>query len=143
MDLSEVMLLRQADPTDMDLGRLYSTLLSRSELLHPSVYVANSPLNYSDPSGEIIPLVVGCAVGAGIEIGLDVLSGRKIDWLTAAGGCALGAIGAFPIGGKIAFHGAHHFFPTLGKKLPHIQIILWEKGVKGSQLIGHIPLLWR
>src|SRR5437867_11432485 len=64
LDISEVMLLRQADPTDMDLGRLYSTLLSRPELLHPSVYVANSPLNYSDPSGEIIPQVVGCAVGA-------------------------------------------------------------------------------
>jgi RHS repeat-associated protein len=71
------------DPLEFDGGDLN---------LH--AYTSDNPVNYTDPSGELfIPVVVGCAVGAGFSIGWDVLAGRKIDWIDAGIGCAVGAIG--------------------------------------------------
>ena len=58
-------------------------------------YTFNSPLNFTDPSGELafapfIPPVVTCLRGAGQSIFLDVLSGRKPSLSEAALGCATG-----------------------------------------------------
>ncbi|WP_405087575.1 RHS repeat-associated core domain-containing protein [Microbispora sp. NBC_01389] len=68
-------------------------------------YAANSPTNYTDPSGNN-PLVVGCLVGGLTDGAIDYLSqrlsGRKVDWgLSGVGGAALsgcllnGLFGAF------------------------------------------------
>jgi len=40
---------------------------------------------------------------------------------------------------KIAHHGAHHTFGSLGR-LPHIQINAWRPGVPGSGGVFRIPL---
>jgi hypothetical protein len=145
MGLDSVMLLRQTEPDAEDLRQLYLVLLSTPQLLHSSAYVANSPPNHTDATGEIlIPVpLVGCAIGAAIEIGADVLSGRKVNWLNAGAGCALGAIFGYPLGGKVALHSAHHFFPRFGRNLPHLQATLWEKGVKGSHRNWRLPLPWK
>ncbi len=38
------------------------------------VYVANNPLNATDPTGEIINFIVGAAVGAGVGYAVDVVA---------------------------------------------------------------------
>jgi len=104
-------------------------------------YVLNSPTNYTDPTGEFIPQLIGCAVGAGISAGADVLSGRKIDVTDAAIGCGLGALGGFGYGKtvKVGIHSHYHNFPRLGGSYPHVQINWWMPGVKGSPSGIHIP----
>ncbi|GAA0809714.1 RHS repeat-associated core domain-containing protein [Spirilliplanes yamanashiensis] len=67
-------------------------------------YAANSPTNYTDPSGNN-PLLVGCLLGGltdgAMEWAGQRLSGRKVDWGwggvggAAALGCAAGAAGAW------------------------------------------------
>ncbi|MFZ5876324.1 MAG: RHS repeat-associated core domain-containing protein [Nitrospirota bacterium] len=56
-------------------------------------YVFNSPTNYTDPTGEFVQVLLGCAGGAFASGAIDVLSGRKIDYGGLALGCAEGAIG--------------------------------------------------
>lgn len=60
-------------------------------------YVSNSPTNYTDPTGEIIPFLVAvCVRGAfssvAFDIGSATLAGRKatIDWAGAAQDCLTG-----------------------------------------------------
>jgi RHS repeat-associated protein len=62
-------------------------------------YVLNNPINYSDPSGEIIPaLLLLCLRGAGQsiaqDIGASVIAGRKIqiDWSGAGISCLTGGL---------------------------------------------------
>ncbi|MEU6426623.1 RHS repeat-associated core domain-containing protein [Microbispora sp. NPDC046973] len=68
-------------------------------------YAANSPTNYTDPTGNN-PMLVGCLVGGLTDGAIDYLSqrlsGRKVDWgLSGVGGAALsgcllgGLFGAF------------------------------------------------
>jgi RHS repeat-associated protein len=57
-----------------------SALMPNSQNRYP--YVANSPLNFVDPSGRVL-LIVSPAlgiIGAGMSLGYDVLQGRPIDW---------------------------------------------------------------
>jgi RHS repeat-associated protein len=62
-------------------------------------YVFNSPLNGTDPSGEILPLLAAaaesCVAGGAFDVGWDlVFNGRKADpWSAAKRGCASGLIG--------------------------------------------------
>ena len=58
-------------------------------------------------------------------------------------GGALGGGGAVASGwgGKAAMHGAHHTFGDLGK-LPHAQLNLWQKGVRGSGKVFRVPWPW-
>ncbi|MGX7826360.1 RHS repeat-associated core domain-containing protein [Actinokineospora sp. 24-640] len=64
-------------------------------------YVENSPANFVDPTGEN-PLLIGCLAGAASGAGgsaiSDLLSGRKIDWGSAAGAAALGCLGGAGLG---------------------------------------------
>ncbi|RKZ74785.1 MAG: hypothetical protein DRR19_29835 [Candidatus Parabeggiatoa sp. nov. 1] len=68
-------------------------------------YVYNDPINNVDPSGLFLNFLVGCAVGAGVEIAWQMLVDGKslacVDWsevaMSALGGCA-GGMGA----GKLA-----------------------------------------
>jgi RHS repeat-associated protein len=85
----------QADPIGLVAGQnLYA-------------YVDGDPLNFEDPTGEIIPLLVpiitGAAVGAGTDIAIQLLmNGGKIsciDWKSVGFSAALGAIpGSFGSG---------------------------------------------
>jgi RHS repeat-associated protein len=63
----------------------------------PYSYAMNSPLRYTDPTGEVVPLVL-CGVGglagaAGTALG-DVLSGNGLSWkhtvIGAGAGCVAG-----------------------------------------------------
>ena len=68
-------------------------------------YTGNSPTNFTDPSGQIVPLLLGlageCALGAVVNVafgwGTAALSGRKYSWGEglgdAATGCASNLIG--------------------------------------------------
>jgi RHS repeat-associated protein len=87
-------------------------------------YVANNPANLNDPTGEIVPQLIGCAIGAGAAIGVDKLSGRKINLIDAGLGCAVGALGGFIYSNsfKFALHDPHHYFSLFGRNLPHIQM---------------------
>jgi RHS repeat-associated protein len=63
----------------------------------------------------------------------------------AADAAALGLIVAEATIGlqtKVAIHGAHHTFGSLGR-LVHIQLNTWIKGVSGSGWVFRIPLPWR
>jgi len=99
LDLSEIILLKQkvleGETTieDEDLLLLYSRVLANPELQHSYLYAVNNPLTYTDPTGELVPQLIGCGIGAGVSIGFDLLGGRKISLLGAGIGCALGALG--------------------------------------------------
>jgi RHS repeat-associated protein len=67
-------------------------------------YVFNSPTNYTDPSGEFVQILLGCAGGAFASGAIDVLSGRKIDYGGLALGCAEGAIGVGALKGLQALN---------------------------------------
>ena len=138
LDVSEVILRGQAGQTDgsdsQDVSVLRATLLSHPQFLNHYTYALNNPVNFTDPTGEIIPQVLGCALGGGISIGLDVLAGRKVNLLDAGLGCAAGTVGGFAYGKSFQFglHDPHHYFPSFGKNLPHVQVNWWQKGVSGS-----------
>ncbi len=56
-------------------------------------YTFNSPTNFTDPSGTIVPLIppaLACLRGAASSLAADALSGRKPSLSEAALGCATG-----------------------------------------------------
>ncbi len=56
-------------------------------------YTFNSPTNFTDPSGTIVPLIppaLACLRGAASSLAADALSGRKPNFTEAALGCATG-----------------------------------------------------
>ncbi|OLR92374.1 hypothetical protein BJP25_20000 [Actinokineospora bangkokensis] len=92
-------------------GRYYSPAAQRFTSEDPTgmsggpnlfTYAANSPANYSDPSGEN-PVLLGCLAGGALDYAGQRLSGRKVDWGQVAGaaaaGCAFGGLGALLRGG--------------------------------------------
>lgn len=54
--------------------------------VNPYAYAGNSPTNYRDPSGQFAELVVGCAIGAGINVATTALSNRLAGRKNTAGG---------------------------------------------------------
>jgi RHS repeat-associated protein len=54
-------------------------------------YTFNNPVNLTDPTGEFVPQLIGCAIGGGVAY---ALGGRKVE---IAAGCVLGAIGIPPM----------------------------------------------
>jgi RHS repeat-associated protein len=91
-------------------------------------YVFNSPINLTDPSGEVAPLVAMClrgAVGGALAAGL---SGRKPDFVDLAVGCLSGGLIKIPgipkvapkvpaRGPKISTSNPYNLIPTHGKTL--------------------------
>ncbi|HKR22728.1 MAG TPA: RHS repeat-associated core domain-containing protein, partial [Pyrinomonadaceae bacterium] len=53
-------------------------------------YVANSPCNFTDPSGNY--MLMGCAFGVLYTFYFDALVGRKTTWSDAVTGCLTGAL---------------------------------------------------
>jgi RHS repeat-associated protein len=84
-------------------------------------YVFDSPTNYTDPSGEVIPLLFMCARVGLNSVGMDVLAGRKIDWVGAGIDCATGGFGKVRALDKIALGlvtpGKYFGSKTVGKIL--------------------------
>lgn len=91
-------------------------------------YTFNNPINLTDPSGEVVPLVAMCfrgAVGGALAAGL---SGRKPDLVDLAVGCLSGGLikipgitkvaPKVPAGGpKISTSNPYNLIPTHGKTL--------------------------
>jgi RHS repeat-associated protein len=71
-------------------------------------YVFNDPLNNTDPTGEIAPVIAaGVACGAGAIGGAAVvLSGRKPSWGSVAIGAGIGCAGGLAVLGGVALAGA-------------------------------------
>ena len=68
-------------------------------------YCENDPVNRSDPSGEFWNIVVGAALGAGMEVLTQLATGTKlrdINWVDVAVQGAVGAASSFTIGFKVA-----------------------------------------
>ena len=56
-------------------------------------YTFNSPTNLTDPDGQN-PWVAACLLGAGLNLGGDLLAGRKLTLGSGLRGCAAGLVGA-------------------------------------------------
>ena len=68
-------------------------------------YCENDPVNKSDPSGEFWNIVVGAALGAGMEVLTQLATDTKlrdINWVDVAVQGAVGAASSFTIGFKVA-----------------------------------------
>ena len=53
-------------------------------------YVDSNPINYTDPSGEVLNFVVGGLVNVGIGYGLSLITGQNYSLKQAAGDFAIG-----------------------------------------------------
>jgi hypothetical protein len=88
-------------------GRLYDPLLGRmlspdnythgsSQGYNRYTYAMNNPLKYTDPDGQN-PFLIGAAVGAAFDIGLQLYSNgwdiHNINWTSVAISAAAGAVG--------------------------------------------------
>lgn len=96
-------------------ARYYSPVLHRfigedpedlvGDDINPYAYALNSPVNFTDPSGEIVPLapLVGFCIRGGLQsIGQDVLSGRKATLGGFASGCVSGGLNKFKVVSRAA-----------------------------------------
>jgi RHS repeat-associated protein len=122
---------RENDPTGLMYyrARYYSPTLQRFISEDPIsfeggdnlyAYAADSPTNYTDPSGNN-PILVGCLVGGLTDGAMEYLSqrlsGRKVDWGwggvggAAALGCAMGAVAGFLKGARAVSCAANSFTP--------------------------------
>ncbi|MBC7251340.1 MAG: AHH domain-containing protein, partial [Anaerolineae bacterium] len=116
---------------DPDTGRFltqdpFPGLAALPTTQHPYVYVGNNPVNLTDPSGEIAPILVAAGIGAaiggvggGVSYVLVHPGGRPEDYLRsggfwrsvgvgAAGGAVAGAVGwavpaLLPAGGSLGY----------------------------------------
>ncbi len=66
------------------------------------------------------------------------ISGYALE--AAAGGVVAKSLSRY--GARLAVHGPHHTFGRLGR-LPHVQLNIWKKGVKGSGKAFRLPFLRR
>jgi len=74
--------------------------------------------SWSYYAGSWVPDVVGAAAGG--EAGLVDEAGARLS-------------------GNLAVHNAHHAFPLIGRS-SHLQLTLYQRGVKASQWITRVPL---
>ena len=68
-------------------------------------YVFNETINFTDPTGEIIPILIGMAVGAALDFGIQMLqNGGKVEcvnpWSVGLSGL-LGGVGGLLNGGRL------------------------------------------
>jgi hypothetical protein len=109
---------------------------------------------------------IGAAAGAGMSLAEQALhdvmtvgaSQMSIDWgevgrqalwggaVGAAGGAATGILKGLGYAAKFEIHDAHHTFSFLGKNLgkwSHLQLTMWQKGIKNSHYLIRILLPWK
>ncbi len=74
-------------------------------------YVNNSPTNYTDPSGTIIPQIIGGFISGGIDLSVQLWNKggdfSKVDWVSVGVNTAIGAatvgLGSFITKGVTSF----------------------------------------
>lgn len=90
-------------------------------------YVLNNPVNYTDPEG------LNPAAARTLALALAAARTAKIAIEKGANYCK-------NIRCKIAVHGPHHYFGwPINKKMSHVQLNCWIKGVKGSKFVLRFP----
>ncbi len=98
----------------------------------PYSYALNSPLRYSDPTGEFVPLVAGIIIGAGLEYLINDCATAS-DIILAG---ALGGIGGGFGGATLLRHGAKSLTRVTGKEWSHaigrnwIKKLPWKRSRK-------------
>ncbi len=69
-------------------------------------YVANDPINHTDPTGKVLNFIVGAAIGAAIEAGVQLATTGKIDRDSVIAAAAVGAVTG-GVGGILAKQAAN------------------------------------
>ncbi len=85
------------------------------------------------------------AIGCGDCVDFDsgvYTAGQVTGAVTGAALGGLTAARAAGVTSRVAIHGAHHTFPVVGRAA-HIQVNVWQIGVKGSGSALRVPLPWR
>lgn len=128
--------------------KLLSSILVFAMLVVPTLAMAEEMVDFvSVPATEIAALSEAEALALLKEAMVDgdtqplQVALLSLEEMKETEGAWLPLVIKFgPIGLKIAHHAAHHYFPRLGKYLPHIQATMWRVGVKGSDRSWRIPL---
>jgi len=81
-------------------------------------YCANNPLNATDPSGQFIWVIVGAAIGGGVDLGLQLWHNggdiHNVNWVNVGVSAAMGATGV-GVGEAIGASVARTALSTAGK----------------------------
>ena len=130
-------------------------------------YVEQNPVNYIDPDGlDGLRMISNAAAGFGdsISFGItrsirraltrylfnedkevvdyDSWSYRVGDMAGIGFGCSAAGAGAITAKGyrfRFMFHGPHHYFPELGRRSRHFEILRFRKGVRNSHKKWQFP----
>ena len=60
-------------------------------------YCANNPVNMTDPDGRAPWMLIGAAIGGGLDLAVQLAQGRsfsEVNWVSVGAGAASGALGA-------------------------------------------------
>lgn len=88
----------------------FAGLVQVPQTLHPYVYVGNNPVNLTDPSGEIVPLIVlGLFVAGGFIGGVGAYTIQAYLYPNPCGGAQWDPVSALVWGGGGALLGAVMF----------------------------------
>lgn len=65
--------------------------------LNQYVFCANNPVNMTDPDGRAPWMLIGAAIGGGLDLAVQLAQGRsfsEVNWVSVGAGAASGALGA-------------------------------------------------
>ncbi|HNR93277.1 MAG TPA: RHS repeat-associated core domain-containing protein [Kiritimatiellia bacterium] len=65
--------------------------------LNQYVFCANNPVNFVDPDGRAPWMLIGAAIGGGLDLAVQLAQGRsfsEVNWVSVGAGAASGALGA-------------------------------------------------
>jgi RHS repeat-associated protein len=122
----------------------FSGYLTLPQSQNPYAYALNNPVQYTDPSGNIVPLLlvplIGFGLGAGIDLAIQLYrSGGRwecVDW-----GEVVIAGGAGAVAGLVAFYAFPVFLPATGATFANFVIAGGLSGIIAGQVGRSTSLL--